>query len=58
MVKPLAFIKELDIEIIGIINIIEVINLSIYYLDLLTLPLNTKSFRVLLTFFIILTLDF
>ena len=58
MVKPLAFIKGLDIGIIGIIDIIEVIDLNIYYLDFLILPLNIRSFRALLTFFIILILSF
>ena len=58
MVKPLASIKGLNIEIVGIINIIEVINLSIYRLNLLTLSLNTRSFKASSTFFIILTLGF
>ena len=58
VVKPLASIKELDIKVVGIINIIKIINLNIYYLDFLILSLNIKSFKALLTFFIILILDF
>ena len=58
MAKPLASIKGLDIGVVDIINIIKIINLSIYYLNLLILSLNIRSFRALLTFFIILTLSF
>ena len=58
MVKPLASIRESDIRVVGIIDIIEIINFSIYYLDFSTLSLNIKFFRALLTFFIILMLGF